>query len=64
MVRRSRTTAKEVDRLSSGGQDFFEQAADAIAASLPHAERLTLEGQSHVADPKTVAAVLKRFFTQ
>jgi pimeloyl-ACP methyl ester carboxylesterase len=40
----------------------LEQAADAIAASIPQAERLTLEGQSHVADPKAVAPVLERFF--
>lgn len=42
--------------------DFFDQAADAIAASIPQAERLTIEGQGHVADPKAVAPVLERFF--
>jgi pimeloyl-ACP methyl ester carboxylesterase len=47
---------------TGGGEDFFEQAADAIAASIPHAERLTIAGQSHVADPKVVASVLERFF--
>jgi pimeloyl-ACP methyl ester carboxylesterase len=41
---------------------FFEQAADAIAAAIPQAERLTFEGQGHVADPKAVAPVLERFF--
>jgi pimeloyl-ACP methyl ester carboxylesterase len=46
---------------TGGGQDFFERAADVVAASLPHAERLTLEGQSHVADPKVVAQALGRF---
>ena len=30
-------------------------AADAIAASMPRAQRLTIEGQGHVADPKAVA---------
>jgi pimeloyl-ACP methyl ester carboxylesterase len=45
-----------------GGQEFFEQAADAIAAGLPHAQRLTLEGQTHLVDPKTLAPVLQRFF--
>lgn len=40
----------------------LDQAADAIAASIPHAERQTFEGQSHVADPKAVAPVLERFF--
>jgi pimeloyl-ACP methyl ester carboxylesterase len=42
--------------------DFFDQAADVIAASIPQAERQTLEGQSHVADPKAIAPVLERFF--
>jgi pimeloyl-ACP methyl ester carboxylesterase len=42
--------------------DFFDQAADAIAASIPQAERLTIEGQGHAADPKAVAPVLERFF--
>jgi pimeloyl-ACP methyl ester carboxylesterase len=47
---------------TGGGQEFFEQAADAIAASLPHAQRLTLEGQTHLVDPKALAPVLARFF--
>jgi alpha-beta hydrolase superfamily lysophospholipase len=38
-------------------------AADAIAAAVPHAERLTFEGESHVADPAVVAAALERFFS-
>jgi pimeloyl-ACP methyl ester carboxylesterase len=42
--------------------DFFDRAADAIAASVPLAERLTLSGQGHVADPKVVVPVLERFF--
>jgi pimeloyl-ACP methyl ester carboxylesterase len=50
--------------LTGGGDDFFEHAADAIAAALPRAERHTLEGQSHVADPKAVAPVLERFFDE
>jgi len=37
-------------------------AADAIAAAIPNAERHTLEGQGHVADPKVVARLLGRFF--
>lgn len=40
----------------------LDQAADAIVASIPQAERQVLEGQSHVADPKAVAPVRKRFF--
>jgi pimeloyl-ACP methyl ester carboxylesterase len=47
---------------TGGGQDFFEQAADAIAASLPQAERLTIRGQTHLVDPKALAPVLQRFF--
>lgn len=42
--------------------DFFEQAADAIAASIPHAERRTIRGSGHMADPKALAPVLERFF--
>jgi Alpha/beta hydrolase family len=42
--------------------DLFDRAADAIAASVPRAERLTLAGQGHVADPKVVVPVLERFF--
>ena len=48
---------------TGGGAEFFEQAADAIAASIPQAERRTFEGQTHVADPKAVAPVLARFFS-
>jgi pimeloyl-ACP methyl ester carboxylesterase len=42
----------------------LDQAADAIAESLPHAERRTIEGQTHVADPKALASVLERFFRE
>jgi pimeloyl-ACP methyl ester carboxylesterase len=41
---------------------FFDQAADAIAASIPNAERRILEGQTHMVDPKVIAPVLERFF--
>lgn len=40
----------------------LDQAADAIAASIPRAERQTFEGQSHVGDPKAVAPILEQFF--
>jgi pimeloyl-ACP methyl ester carboxylesterase len=40
----------------------LDPAADAIAASIPHARRQTFEGQSHVADPKAVAPILQGFF--
>jgi hypothetical protein len=42
--------------------DYFEHAADAVAAILPHAERHVIEGQGHVVDPKIMAAALARFF--
>jgi hypothetical protein len=41
----------------------LDGAADAIAASLPDAERRTLAGQSHVVDAKAFAPVLVRFFS-
>jgi len=49
--------------VSTGGSlEYFEQAADAVAASLAHAERLVIGGQAHVVDPKIMAAVLTQFF--
>jgi pimeloyl-ACP methyl ester carboxylesterase len=51
------------DSFVGGGGDFFDRAADAIAASIPHARRQTIAGQAHVADPKALAPVLERFFT-
>ena len=51
------------DSFVAGGGDFFARAADAIAASIPRAQRLTLEGQTHMVDPKVLAPVLERFFT-
>jgi pimeloyl-ACP methyl ester carboxylesterase len=50
--------------LGGGGGDFFEKAADAIAAGIPRAERLTVAGQSHVVDPRALAPLLEGFFTQ
>ena len=35
---------------------------DAIAASIPNAERATLEGQTHQADAEAMAPLLQRFF--
>jgi pimeloyl-ACP methyl ester carboxylesterase len=49
--------------LTGGGGEFYVPAADAIAASIPRAERLVLEGDSHVADPNVLAPVLERFFS-
>jgi pimeloyl-ACP methyl ester carboxylesterase len=50
------------DSFVGGGGDFFGKAADAIAASIPGAERRTIEGQTHMADPTVLAPVLARFF--
>ncbi len=51
------------DSFVAGGGDFFARAADAIAAGIPRAQRLTVEGQTHMVDPKVLAPVLERFFT-
>jgi pimeloyl-ACP methyl ester carboxylesterase len=54
---------KGLDPHTAGLQDdFFEQAADAIAARMPMARREAIEGQTHVADPTVLARVLRRFF--
>jgi pimeloyl-ACP methyl ester carboxylesterase len=50
------------DSFVGGGGDFFERAADAIASSIPQAERQTIEGETHMVDPKALAPVLERFF--
>jgi pimeloyl-ACP methyl ester carboxylesterase len=47
---------------TGGTNEYFEQAADAVAASLASGERQVIEGQGHVVDPKVMAAVLARFF--
>jgi pimeloyl-ACP methyl ester carboxylesterase len=48
--------------MTGGAGEVFDRAADAIAASVPRAERLVLEGQGHVAEPRALAAALERFF--
>jgi pimeloyl-ACP methyl ester carboxylesterase len=50
------------DSFVAGGGDFFGKAADAIAEAVPQAERRTLEGQTHMVDPKALAPVLREFF--
>ncbi|MEO7222325.1 MAG: alpha/beta fold hydrolase, partial [Devosia sp.] len=40
---------------------FMKAAADAVADALPNANRETLAGQTHGADPAVIAPVLKRF---
>ncbi|WP_241485149.1 alpha/beta fold hydrolase [Nocardiopsis potens] len=44
--------------------DFLALAANAIAACVPHARRVSLPGQPHVADPKAIAPLLTRFFEE
>ena len=39
----------------------LEAAADAIAGSLPNAQRQTIEGTTHVIDPQALGPVLERF---
>jgi pimeloyl-ACP methyl ester carboxylesterase len=41
---------------------FMDRAADAIAASIPLAQRQIIEGGGHMVDAKLVAPVLERFF--
>lgn len=42
--------------------DFMHDAAQALAAVLPHAKRLTLEGQTHAVAVEVLAPVLRSFF--
>jgi hypothetical protein len=44
--------------------DFFDRAAAAIRAAVPHAQRRTLEGQGHVVDPGAIAPLLTTFYRQ
>jgi pimeloyl-ACP methyl ester carboxylesterase len=48
---------------TGGSNDYFEQAADAVAAIIAHAKRQVIAGQGHVVDPKVMAAALTRFFS-
>jgi pimeloyl-ACP methyl ester carboxylesterase len=43
--------------------DIFDRAADGIVAAIPGAERIRIEGQTHMVDPKALAVVLEQFFT-
>jgi pimeloyl-ACP methyl ester carboxylesterase len=42
---------------------FMQASADELARAIPHAQRRTLEGQAHAADPKALAAALESFLT-
>ncbi len=55
-------TGQTIDRSMAGlGAGFFADAADAIVAAIPKAERAVIPQEGHVADPKSVAPVLRRF---
>lgn len=41
---------------------FMHEAAEALAEAMPHAERKTLDGQTHEVSPKVLAPVLIAFF--
>jgi pimeloyl-ACP methyl ester carboxylesterase len=43
---------------------FMRASADAVAAAIPHARRLTLEGQHHEVDANVLAPVLLSFFAE
>jgi hypothetical protein len=70
VARLARIAQPTLVAIGSGGHErgaaawvvALEGAAHAIAESIPSAERRTLEGQSHVADPEAMAEVLERFF--
>ncbi|MGH2410425.1 MAG: alpha/beta fold hydrolase, partial [Chloroflexota bacterium] len=43
---------------------WIHHAADALAQVLPDASRQTLEGQTHMVDPKMLAPVISEFFSK
>lgn len=56
-------TIQQPTMIATGGAAGpFEVAADAMARAIPQGERVVLDGQSHVVDPKAIASVLARFF--
>lgn len=56
-------TGERIDpHMANQQPDFFGQAADAAVAAIPQAERITLKGQTHMADPKIIASMLVEFF--
>jgi pimeloyl-ACP methyl ester carboxylesterase len=56
------SAAPDPDYMGEVPVDFFGRAADDIAAAVPNAERVTLEGQWHMVDAKVLGPVLERFF--
>jgi hypothetical protein len=43
---------------------FMRTSAEGVAAAIPHARRLTLEGQQHDVDSNVLALFLLAFFTE
>jgi hypothetical protein len=56
------TGGASAESFVGGGGGFFDDAADAIVACIPHAQRQTIAGQTHMVDPKVLAPVLAAFF--
>jgi len=46
----------------SESPDFMHEAAETLARAMPHAERKTLEGQTHAVSPEILAPLLEKFF--
>jgi pimeloyl-ACP methyl ester carboxylesterase len=49
--------------IDGGTTPWLSRAADAVADTLPNAQRRTLAGQPHNVDPQALAHVLVEFFT-
>jgi hypothetical protein len=56
------TGGASAESFVGGGGGFFDNAADAVVATLPHAERTSIPGQWHQVDPKALAPFLVRFY--
>jgi pimeloyl-ACP methyl ester carboxylesterase len=46
----------------SESPEFMHEAADAVARAMPRAQRLTLEGQTHMVSPEVLGPVLTTYF--
>ncbi len=49
--------------MDGGTTPWLSHAADAVAETLPNAQRRTIAGQPHNVDPQALAPVLIEFFT-
>jgi alpha-beta hydrolase superfamily lysophospholipase len=58
------TGGASAESFVGGGGSFFDDAADAIVAALPHAERAVIPGQWHAVDPQAIAPVLASFYNR